>query len=77
MGANMQPDRRTDVLTAGDINQALAIDRAEGAVAAWVSLMRCGVPSETIQRVLMLGTVQGARLKARPVGGIADRRRRR
>lgn len=50
----MQPERRTDLLTASHIDEALEINREQGAVRAWRYLMDCGVASETIHRVLAL-----------------------
>lgn len=50
----MQPERRTDVLTACEIDKAIEIEREDGAIRAWIYLMKHGVPSATILRVLAL-----------------------
>lgn len=57
----MQRERRTNVLTAVEINHAVLIDQTQGAIAAWVFLTRRGIPSDTIQRILIPGVLNGER----------------
>ncbi|AXA91108.1 hypothetical protein [Massilia sp. YMA4] len=51
-----------DVLTAGEIDRAIEIDRMEGAIKAWLYLAQRGVSPDTIRRILSLdGTAVAAR----------------
>lgn len=74
----MQHERRMDALTADDIDRAMAIDRTEGAIKAWMYLTQRGVPTETIHRVLVNNGTPDAfqLLRAQPAGGSLDSRRR-
>lgn len=72
----MQPERRTDTLTADVIDRAVELDQTRGAITAWIYLMRQGVPTDVIQRVLLITEgqlVHPARLVERTN---VDRRRR-
>ncbi|WUR15656.1 hypothetical protein E7V67_011300 [[Empedobacter] haloabium] len=63
----MQPERRMDVLTAGEIDRAIEIDRIEGAIKAWLYLAQRGVSPDTIRRILSLdGATVGARRSYAP-----------
>lgn len=65
----MQPERRMDVLTAGEIDRAIEIDRMEGAIKAWLYLAQRGVSPDTIRRILSL---DGAAVAARRPFGAPD-----
>lgn len=70
----MQPERRMDVLTAGEIDRAIEIDRIEGAIKAWLYLAQRGVSPDTIRRILSLdGAAVGARRSYAPAGAGTDR----
>jgi hypothetical protein len=63
-----------DVLTAGDIDRAIEIDRIEGAIKAWLYLAQRGVSPDTIRRILSLdGAAVAARRSYVPSGPGADR----
>lgn len=70
----MQLERRTNLQTASHIDEALKINREQGAVRAWRYLMDCGVKSETIHRVLALDHPEVA-LPAADMRRAFDRRR--
>lgn len=70
----MQPERRMDVLTAGEIDRAIEIDRMEGAIKAWLYLAQRGVSPDTIRRILSLdGAALAARRAHAPAGPGPDR----
>lgn len=71
----MQPERRTDALTADEINRAVELDRTQGAIAAWIYLMRRGVSTNTIQRVLMIAGGSLPDPPPYPINAYAHRRR--
>lgn len=73
----MELERRMDVLTANAINRAIEIDRAEGAIRAWIYLTQLGVSTETIQRILNTNGTLGANrpTQGQPPGRSVDRRR--
>ncbi|WEF34917.1 hypothetical protein [Pseudoduganella chitinolytica] len=51
-----------DMLTAGEIDRAIEIDRMEGAIRAWLYLAQRGVSPDTIRCILSLdGTAVAAR----------------